>query len=811
MGRPADLDADSRRVLELDAVLDEIAGHASTPGGAASIRAARPSFDGDLLEAEHEAVAQARGWIGQRGRLLGGGLPDPGPALAILPLEGYACEPAQLRDLAEILLVAADLRRSLGSREAEAFPALQEHARGLADLRALAQPVAENVGPDGRLLDGASAELHRVRQAIGRTGERLRRQLESFVHDPSAANVVRDAFVTQRNGRFVIPVRADSPRGVPGIVHAASSSGQTLFVEPLESVELNNELVRLAEQELVEQDRVVRRWAERFRERAGEVVATVAGLERIDTLQARGLWADAFGACRPVVARAAQLELVEVRHPLLDRRLRERGERCVPLTLGLPEGRRVLVISGPNTGGKTVALKTVGLAILLAQCGIPVPARRASCPAGAWIRADIGDRQSIEADLSTFSGHVRSAAAWLREVDAPAWVLFDEIGTGTEPTEGAALAQALLERFAARGVSCVATTHQSALKTWAFASPLAASAALEFDEVHLRPTYRVLMGAAGASAGLSVAQRLGLDPEVLERARALAGGEGRRAEDAMATLRERTADLERRTELQAEAEADLSLRRAEVEERLEREADRLRREGARELEQVLEEFRREARRALAEVTDAKLRAKLEREQARSEMRLKSTLVARERSLARPKSSGPPTPSKPFEPAPGVAVRILSLEREGVVRAIRDDRAEVQMGSATFTVRRADLAPPGESAPKAAAVAAPRGLAASLATLRQGPSRDEAPLGMPTPPLELHLLGKTVDEALAEVDKFLDDASRAGRAEARIVHGHGTGKLKAAVRRFLKGHPHVDAFRPGEPREGGDGATVVTLR
>jgi DNA mismatch repair protein MutS2 len=469
------------------------------------------------------------------------------------------------------------------------------------------------------------------------------------------------------------------------------------------------------------------------------------------------------------------------------------------------------VISGPNTGGKTVALKTVGLAILLSQCGIPVPARRAACPPGAWIRADIGDRQSIEADLSTFSGHVRSAAAWLREVEAPAWVLFDEIGTGTEPTEGAALAQALLERFAARGVACVATTHQAALKTWAFSSDVAASAALEFDEEALRPTYRVLMGAAGASAGLSVARRLGLDPGVLDRARELAGGEGRRAEDAMARLRERTADLERRLELQGEAEAELELRREEVESRLEREGARLRREAARELETVLEEFRREAKRALAEIADTKLRARLEREQTRSESRLKSALAAKERALARPRSEKPEAPERPFEPVPGAAVRILSLDREGVVLSIRDDRAEVRMGNATFAVRRADLAPPGAAPGKAAPAAAPRGLAASLASLRQGPSRDEAPLGMPTPPLELHLLGRTVEEALGEVDKFLDDASRAGRTEARIVHGHGTGRLKAAIRAFLKGHAHVDAFRPGEPREGGDGATVVTLR
>src|SRR6185436_936743 len=354
-------------------------------------------------------------------------------------------------------------------------------------LGALAREVADHVAPDGRIEDGASAELRRVRVAIGKTGERLRRQLESFVNDPASASIVRDDFVTQRNGRFVIPVRADSPRPVEGIVHAASSSGATLFVEPLVSVAMNNELVRLAEQEAAEITRVLTGWTDRYRARRDEIAAAISGLGRADTLQARALFAVEIEGCRPVLGHGAPLRLVAVRHPLLDRRLKVQNARCVPIAIEIDPYDRVLVISGPNTGGKTVALKTVGLACLMAQCGLPVAAESASLPAFLQLRADIGDHQSIDADLSTFSAHVRAVARDFDDANPPALFLYDEIGTGTEPGEGAALAQAVMERLLTLGVTVIATTHHAALKAWAFDQPRVESAAMEFDTETLRP------------------------------------------------------------------------------------------------------------------------------------------------------------------------------------------------------------------------------------------------------------------------------------------------------------------------------------
>lgn len=797
-----DLDAESRSALELDAVLAVVASGAATAEGAERLVALAPEGEAAAVRAAQDELEEARSSLHARGRLLPASLPDPRPALAAVALEGYAVEPAVLRDLAVLLGTAGELRRSLTGKEAEELPRLAAIGSAIPDLRSLARDVVENVGPDGKLLDGASAELGRIRGAIGKTGDRLRRQLESFVHDPAAAHVVRDAFVTQRNGRFVVPVRADSPRPVEGIVHAASSSGATLFVEPLESVELNNELVRLAERELQEQDRIVRRWADRFRERREEVEAAVAGTVRIDVLQAKALWSEAEAGCRPEPPGAGEVELREVRHPLLDRRLKERGDRCVPLTVSVGEGKSVLVISGPNTGGKTVALKTIGLACVLHQCGLAVPAQSARLPAFRQIRADIGDHQSIDADLSTFSGHVRSVASWLGGIRPPALFLFDEIGTGTEPTEGAALAQAILERLSGSGVTAVATTHQAALKNWAFASAGAESAALEFDEATLRPTYRVLMGAAGASAGIDVAAALGLDPAILTRARELAGSRGREAEEAMSRLRALTSELEERREEMARAEEDVRERLEEADRKAVREVERIRKEAARSLEEVLAEFRKESRRELAGIEDRKLREKLEREQARSEMRLKAGIAAKGRRVA-PGPKPEPLPG-PFTIEPGAAVRIVSLDREGVVRSVRGERVEVEMGRATFSVRRDDLAPAA-----GVPVPAPTGRAARLAALLRGPE-EERP-DRPDVPLELHLIGKRVDEALDELEKFLDGAARQGRSEARVVHGHGTGRLKAAVRGRLQGHPLVSAFRAGEPREGGDGATVVTLR
>jgi DNA mismatch repair protein MutS2 len=801
--RLLDLDPTSREALELDAVLAYVASFAATTTGRKRLLAAEPLASAEHLAAEHAAVGETVDHLVRFGRLLPGRIPDPEPALAALAVDGLLVDPLPLRDLASALLAAGSLGKLLAGIEGEGFGALRSLGRLIPDLGPLAREVADHVAPDGRLEDGASPELRRLRVAMARTGERLRRQLEAFVGDPAAASVVRDDFVTQRNGRFVIPVRADSPRPVEGIVHAASSSGQTLFVEPIESVGLNNELVRLAEQEAAEHERVLRGWTERFRGRRDEVHAAIDGLAQADTLQARALFARHVDGCRPALSPGAPLRLVDVRHPLLDRRLAEQGSRSVPIAITIDPYDRVLMISGPNTGGKTVALKTIGLACVMAQCGLPVAATSATLPVFRQLRADIGDHQSIDADLSTFSAHVHAVARYLAEAAPPALFLFDEIGAGTEPGEGAALAQAVLERLLLLRVTAIATTHHAALKTWAFADDRVASAAMEFDEATLRPTYRVLAGAAGSSAGIDVAGKLGLDAALVARARELHGGRGADAETFMARLRALTASAEERDDALRRGEEALASAREDLIDKQRTESARRRDEVKGALAEALSQFKELSRRELDGIRDAKERAKLERVQGRAEGRLRELVREKQAAIA------PSTSERghaPFAVAPGAAVRILSLDREGEIVAVRGDRVDVRMGAATFTVDRRDLAAAGGEAPPPAPAKKSTRLAALAAASRA--SRSDEPLeGLP---VELHLLGRTVDEALPELDKFLDASARVGRTEVRVVHGHGTGRLRLAVRAHLAGHPQVAAHRPGGAGEGGDGATVVTL-
>ena len=800
-----DLDPESREALELDAVLAYVAGFAATTTGKARLLAVAPRTEPKDLAREHAAVAEATDHLLRFGRILPAGVPDPEPALAALAIEDLLVEPLPLRDLASALTIAAALRKRLTGLEGEGFEALKALGRGIPDVGSLARDVAYHIAPDGRIEDGASRELRSVRVAIAKTGERLRRQLTAYVNDPAAASVVRDDFVTQRNGRFVIPVRADSPRPVEGIVHAASSSGQTLFVEPIESVALNNDLVRLAEQEAAEEERVVRGWSERFRARLDEIASAVDGLATADTLQARALFAKQIDGCRPTLAAGAPLRLDGVRHPLLDRRLAAQGGRCVPIGIEIDPYDRVLVISGPNTGGKTVALKTVGLACVMAQCGLPVAATAATLPVFRQLRADIGDHQSIDADLSTFSAHVRAIARDLDEAAPPALFLFDEIGTGTEPGEGAALAQAVLERLMERRVTTIATTHHAALKSWAFGQERVASAAMEFDEETLRPTYRVLAGLAGSSAGIDVASKLGLDASLVARARELVSGRGLDVEASMARLRALTAAAEARADDLKHREEALDAARRAWAEQSRHELARRQEEVRRSLAAALAEFKTQSRQELDGLRDAKEKARLQRAQVRAEGRLRASVRATQDAIS---PEGARRIAAPQRLTPGTTVRIVSLEREGSIVAVRGDKIDVRMGTATFTVSRGDLAAADETAPLPPTPSKKTGVLAALAAASRSTSADEP---SDAPPIELHLLGQTVDEALPLLDRFLDASARLGRDEVRVVHGHGTGRLRLAVRAHLKGHPQVDAFRPGGQGEGGDGATVVTLR
>jgi len=800
--RPDDVDVDAatRASLEFDRVLEDVAGEARTAPGRDAVLASRPTRDPARARERVAAVDEMTRLLAGRGRPVPGGLPDPRPALTLLRIADAHPRARDLRDLAAFVAFAAELRARLGeAAEEDGLPRLEALARSAPDLGVRVRAILAAIEPDGRLADDASEGLRRIRRDMARVGARLRALLEGMLRDPGAAGRVQDEFVTQRNGRFVIPVRADAHGGVRGIVHASSSSGATLFVEPLESVESNNQLVRLQEQEAEETERILAAWSDGLRAVQDDVSACVDAVTRADALQARAVWAERAGAVLPEFVDEGALRLVGARHPLLDRRLRERGDGCVPITIVIDPWDRVLVLSGPNAGGKTVALKTLGLAPLLAQAGIPVPAESARLPVFGQVRADIGDHQSLAADLSTFSAHLGATRDVLRDLRPPALVLFDEIGTGTDPAEGAALAQAVLERLGRSGVTTAATTHHGAVKAWAFGRCGVVSAALEFDRETLRPTYRVLTGAAGVSAGLDVAERLGLDGDVVARARALIGEDAVRAEVYLERLRERMAELEReRAELGERARA-IERSESEVAARIDREVARVRDEAARRFDEQVVAFRELGRREIENLKDGRERERARRAQREAERRLATEAARRRDRVARTSPADVvPTP-RDWSPRAGDRVRIVSFDRDGIVEAVDGDRVTVRLGAVSFRVALADVRRQVGEAPST-----PGG---SSGTARPRVPEDDL---APGPEREINLIGRTVVEALPEVDRFLDRAVRAGWPEVRIVHGHGTGRLRAAIRSHLRGHPLGRRHRSGGPGEGGDGATVVVF-
>lgn len=799
-----DLDEASRRALEFDELLAWVASFARTPIGAERITSVAPSADAEAIRGRLEAVDEMRGCLDDGGAVVAGRLPDPEEAVGALRVEGVNLDGKGVRDLALVLEAASSVRSRLRALASDLFPHLRRLGDATPDLRAEVGAVLRGTDGEGRLLDDASPELRRLRDRAAQVGERLRGMLQRYLRDPRSEAVIRDDFVTQRNGRFVIPVRTDAPRGIRGIVHASSSTGATRFVEPLESVDLNNELVRLIDDEREEQARILAAWSDAFRRRLGDVELALEAVARADALQARCLFADACRAVTPRVSPGAALRLEELRHPLLQRRLSEEGGECVPSTLELAPADQVLVLSGPNTGGKTVALKAIGLAAVTAQAGIPLPAHTAELPVYRQIRADIGDHQSIQADLSTYSAHIRAVAEAIRDPAPPALFLFDEIGTGTEPTEGAALARAVLESLERPGITTVATTHLGPVKAWAVTAERAACAAMDFDPETLTPTYRIVMGAAGRSAGLDIAERLGMAGAVVHRARTLLDPRVREGESYLRRLRDALAEAEARAEDVRRERQELDEARRRWKGRQEREAETRRREADRALSQALEEFRRLARKELASLREPEQRARAERRRHRAERRLGAARARQRATLARPKAT-PPT-GRPVDRdrlAPGDRVWVSGLEREGELQTVEGREATVRMGQVVCRVRVADLRLPVESDGPRRRVEETGRIVASSAT--------GASLEGRSCPRELVLVGRRVAEALEDLDRFLDAAQVAGHEEIRVVHGHGSGRLRAAVREFLADHVQVRASRPGRAAEGGDGVTVVKLR
>lgn len=792
-------------LLEFDALRALVRGHTTCAPGRRAVEALAPMHDAAALDFVFADIGEAMAWL-RAGRELGfGALADPAGWLERLESPGAVLAPQELLDAASLIETAGSLKASFRDARQE-FPRLAARAESLAGLHPVAAAIRRAVLPNGDIHDAASAALRRIRTAIGRTRETIHKALRELLRARGAEP--GEDYITLRNDRFVIPVRASDRRSVRGVVHAASATGQTVFLEPLETLELNNQLVQLGEDEAAEIARILRELTERLQEALAPLRQIAAAIGDFDSLFARARFAREFGGTLPKFHAVAGLRLEGMRHPVLEASLRRQGRAIVPLSLalgGAEASETVLVISGPNTGGKTVALKTIGLAALAAQSGIPVAADEVVLPIFDRVLADIGDEQSISADLSTFSAHMLNLRAMLAAATPHSLVLVDEMGTGTAPEEGSALAVALLEEFRARRCLTLATTHHDRLKTYASTTPGVLNAAVEFDDVNLRPTYRLRVGVPGTSSGIAIAQRLGLPAGVISRARDALAPEALAAAGLIAWLHRTRDELE---EIKRQAREELTHleaeRRALRTEWVERQRRRLA-ELEHRFTETLKHHEQEVRRLVAEVKDRELRAQLEKQAGRRVAKLRTeardetnaAVVAHlgeaQRDLG---PAHPPEPVSPDELVPGARVHVRGLAQPVVIRQKDARTAEVQAGPLRMKVQLSEIT----------------AIAHDLPTARSGPDVARRSASEPAPVGDtINVVGCTVEEATRQVDKFLDQAVLAAQPRLRIIHGHGTGALRRGLAEFLAGHPHVEGFTEAEPDHGGAGVTLVQLK
>jgi DNA mismatch repair protein MutS2 len=807
----------SCEALEWSRLLELMASFGHSSVAREWLLAMMPSRDSSWIDQQHDLVNEMRLLLGQGGAPALGGLFDPTKMTDKARIQGASLEPEEIRDL--LFLVDNIVTwQALIERPPEAVAAqlggliaLSQLPAG-AQLASLAQGLRARMNPDGSLSDNASPELRRIRREMERQQRVIEESLRSSLRRLSEGGSTQEDLITIRGERFVIPVKAEHKRRIAGVVHGTSSSGQTVYLEPLETIEQNNQLVQLIEEELAETRRIFIAMTREIGGQADAITQGAATLARVDTLQARGRFAAEFECVRPRFADPAApvLELKEARHPLLEKRLRAQQKAVVPLTLALNDAERQLIISGPNTGGKTVALKTTGLLGMMAQAGIPVPAAEAVFPLWGAFLADIGDAQSIEQNLSTFSAHITNLQRISQLADASSLVLLDELGSATDPEEGAALAVAIAGYFLDRHAWCLISTHHTSLKVYAAKRSGVLNASVGFDDATLAPTFALRLGVPGASAGLNIAQRLGLDPRIIADARA--------AQDTQ------TQDIGRfldqlHSQLDASAREREELKRREQE--VAREKSRLESEGLKEwrakvrdleqqLQSLLKDFTYQMRETVRLIDDRAAQQKLSKEAERRMARLRREFSEQFNSVVVAQHSGADRGDSNAQPhlvrhvSVGDTVKLKSIGKTGVVqRQVDGNVFEVAVGPMKMRVARDDIAEViGAREIRSVSpleAARGRGVTVSMAhpedTVRS----------------ELNVIGRTVDEATGEVEQYLDRAFLAGLPRVRIVHGMGMGILRKALRSMMERHPHVALVAEASPSEGGAGATVVDLR
>ncbi len=802
----------SGKVLEFESLLDILSGYAVSELGRAKVAATVPSNDREWVENQHQLTMETREFRRVGGRFEFSGLLDIAMLVEKSRILDAALEATEIRDIIALVDRATEWRAIALSPPAamrSAWRAVGKLSESIIDFSQFLRGLRNKIQPDGTLDDHASPELSRIRREMERQRRAIQESLRGHLRRLAEGGSVQDELITIRGERFVIPVKVEQKRRVQGVVHGASSSGQTVFIEPLETIEQNNELVRLFDEEQAEIHRILAQMTRSIGENAQAILAAVETLAELELQFAKARFAEDY-ACATVEFRADEdrvYVLRSARHPLLERNLKAKRAEVVPISIELEGERRQLIITGPNTGGKTVALKTVGLLTLMAQAGIPVPADHAELPMFDAVLADVGDYQSIEQNLSTFSAHVTNIDFISHTATSRSLVLLDELGSATDPEEGAALAVAIADHFRRLGCVSVISTHHTSLKVYGANNPGVVNASVGFNESTLEPTYQLKIGVPGASAGINIAQRLGLNTSILADARTRLTSQAR---DVSQFLDKLHADLR---EVESER-ARLKAREGEVE----REKNRLAAEGRREqqnktkemekkLEALLHDFEYHAREAVSAVQDRVAAQKLTKDAERRIAKLRrefreqfdSTVVAH--TTGADKGDPDAQPQVVKQVAQGDSVKLKSIGRTGVItRQLDSNHFEVEVGTMKMRIPREDIAEvvarAAESPVKAARA---RGISVSLES--EGSNV----------PSEINVIGRTVDEATTEVERFVDRAFLAGLPRIRVVHGSGMGILRKALRQCLQQHPHVDSIAEAPQNEGGGGATMVALK
>ena len=814
----------SFRTLDYDQVRELIRRGAQTAMGHARVDDLQPIDDRTKLGQALAAVAECVRLRQRGGTWSFSELADPTETLSRLPIEGAVLESVQILELARLCEAAMSARASIFAERDFAPTLWQAVAELPRELNSLTARITNKILPNGELDWRASPELARIRHDIGRLRSSITRMLENLMRKSEAA--VQDELVTVRNDRFVIPVKSDHRGRIQGVAHGFSSSGATAFVEPMETVESNNELQTLREEEQREIHRILFGLTEDLRQNLAPIRMAASAVAELDFVNAKAIFHQRFDCVIPEIGAnedILQLEFVAARHPLLEENLRSAGQSVVPVTFALDAEHDSMVISGANAGGKTVVLKTTGLLSLLALSGVSVPATSASIPFYRVILSDIGDHQSLAANLSTFTSHIANISRMLELCERPALVLLDEVGTGTDPEEGSALGVAVVDHF--RKVceaQVLATTHYSGLKMYAATENGVLNASVEFDEKTLRPTYRLIVGVAGASSGLEIARRFGVPDEIVNQAMSQVNESTQRASEYLNRIRR-------------EADAAASLRQALEEERaavaekfstLERDASKREREREATFKGLLEEasrqFEQRSKELVGAIQDRAERLKLEREAQKRTAEFRrdakqalSPNAGKEEPRVRVIRDGQEVgtqektgvefiPITDREIKVGDKVRLRSLGSVGVVEEIKHGEAEVRVKALRFREKLDALELIREVRPASAET---RG--ARLQRLRT--TQVERPKETTETSGEINVIGQKTDEAVNIVDKFLDNAFMNSLSQIRIIHGHGTGALRRAIGEHLKQHPHVAKVATAPPEQGGSGATIVELK